>query len=411
MIRNLAAFSIAVFIGLSLLNSLSNLTYADEKSAAMDNSFWHRNVIAVEGKIEDTSLLFILDTGAGATILHKDYEHILPASAKGAEVNLLTLSGVERRFAYENIRVSIGKNPVQEGKAVVFDLSEVHKVSGLKVGAILGTDYLQRFAFTMQDGIPNFTAPPVASPQETPTWPVSLNSAGCPEIPVEYPLLGIRNVTLDTGLTENLAISQAFADTLIRSGDAQLMTRTKFLDMSGVKIKSVVTIRELKILGVQFRNIPAQVGTRNNVGLGLLRYINFTVDFPKGIAYLHGDAPKGQDKFPVDASGLRVVWDECGFYRIRRIEAGSAAANADLRLGDEIEAISDLPTSTLSLWQIRQMLSQAGETMKITLKRNGESRSVDLPLKRDFEYPPVWNSRSLEAASFLDSLQQNSANN
>ena len=401
---------IAALLAFVFLCSSCERAFADELPAKTQNSFWRTGVVVAAGNIENESILCILDTGASATVLHKDYQQVLPATAKGKEEDILTLSATERRVAYENIEVSIGSYGKQKSRAFVFDLSNVQEVTGLQVGAIVGADYLRNLAFVMQDGMPRFTNSPIAPVTEVPIWPVAGSKIQIPEIPVEYPVLGQRNAGFDTGLSEHLAISQEFADLLLRSGDARFLTKTKHVDASGIQTKSLIAIRELKVLGVQFRNVPAEVGKLNNVGMGLLRHINFTVDFRKSIAYRSGNAQEGRDEFPVDASGIRFVWDDRGYYRIRRIEDGSTAAEADLKPDDELVAISEIQASTLSRWQIREMLAVAGTMVEMTVKRNGNLMEVKLPLLRSFQYPPAWSSRSTEAGDFLDALQKDSAN-
>jgi hypothetical protein len=56
------------------------------------------------------------------------------------------------------------------------------------------------------------------------------------------------------------------------------------------------------------------------------------------------------------------------------------------------------------------MLAVAGTMVAMTVKRNGNLMEVELPLLRNFQYPPAWSSRSTEAGDFLDTLQKDSAN-
>ena len=401
---------IAALLAFAFLCSSCERAFADELPAKTQNSFWRTGVVVAAGNIENESILCILDTGASATVLHKDYQQVLPVTAKGKEEDILTFSATERRVAYENIEVSIGAYGKQKSRAYVFDLSNVQEVTGLQVGAIVGADYLRNLAFVMQDGMPRFTNSPIAPVTEVPIWPVAGSKIQIPEIPLEYPVLGLRNAGFDTGLSEHLAISQEFADLLLRSGDAKFLTKTKHLDASGVQTKSVIAIRELKVMGVQFRNVPAEVGKLNHVGMGLLRHINFIVDFKKSIAYPSSNAQDGRDTFPVDASGIRFVWDDRGYYRIRRIEDGSPAVEADLKLDDELVTISNIHASTLSHWQIREMLAVADTTVEMKVKRKGNLVNVKLPLQRSFQYPPAWNSRSTDGEDFLDALQKHSVN-
>ena len=101
---------------------------------------------------------------------------------------------------------------------------------------------------------------------------------------------------------------------------------------------------------------------------------------------------------------MRVVWDIRGFYRIRRIVENTVAADSKIQVNDEIVSTAGKPASELSYWQIREMLSEADTTVHLTLKRGEKSFDVDLPLRRDFEYPPIWKSRTVDAEDFFNSL-------
>ena len=108
----------------------------------------------------------------------------------------------------------------------------------------------------------------------------------------------------------------------------------------------------------------------------------------------------------MDASGLRVVWDTRGFFRVRRIEENTTAVGSGIQIDDEIMEISGKQASDLSHWQIRELLSEADTTVHLTLKRDGKLFEVDLPLRRDFEYPPIWKSRTVDAEDFFNSLNE-----
>ncbi len=78
-----------------------------------------------------------------------------------------------------------------EEQGHTFSISRMYKeVYGLKVGAIVGADYLRNLAFVMPDGMPRFTNSPFAPVTEVPIWPVAGSKIQIPEIPLEYPVPG-----------------------------------------------------------------------------------------------------------------------------------------------------------------------------------------------------------------------------
>jgi C-terminal processing protease CtpA/Prc len=78
----------------------------------------------------------------------------------------------------------------------------------------------------------------------------------------------------------------------------------------------------------------------------------------------------------------------------------------DIQPGDRFETIDDKLTSKMSHEEIMRLLSMAGKTISLRLKRNTMIHDVRLQLTRKFEYPPKWKPRSTAAEDFFNSLQE-----
>jgi carboxyl-terminal processing protease len=89
-----------------------------------------------------------------------------------------------------------------------------------------------------------------------------------------------------------------------------------------------------------------------------------------------------QEAFEVNSSGLELVTDDT-FQKVivDHVHMGSPAEEAGLKVGDEIIQIDGASASDLQLPQIRSMLSQDGEDVKILVDRNGEMYSYILRLR------------------------------
>ena len=106
-----------------------------------------------------------------------------------------------------------------------------------------------------------------------------------------------------------------------------------------------------------------------------MRHVDFVADFPSETAWITKVPEHQLEIFPMDASGLRVVWDTRGFCRVRRIEENTAAVGSGIQIGDEIMEISGQQAADLSQGQIRELLSEADTTVHRTLKRRETFRS------------------------------------
>ena len=160
----------------------------------------------------------------------------------------------------------------------------------------------------------------------------------------------------------------------------------------------------MNILGTRYENIPAVVGTITKLGIQFVRSQDMTLDFPAQKLIVAG-APRIALSFPVDASGLRIVWNENNFI-VRRIEQDSAASTTDIQPGDRFETIDGKLTREMPHEEITRLLSMAGTTINLQFKRGTTIHYVKLRLTRNFEYPPKWKPRSTAAEDFFNSLQE-----
>lgn len=406
--RSLHCFACIAWIALSLIFWLPvSHIRADELARETEESFYRTGAIIVSGQIDGQDAWCIADTGASLNAVMTGPGVKLPASVTTIGTkSVQTLSRVEQMVIYENVRMGIAGYPAIPSPAVQRDLSRFRQALGRNIGGWLGFEVLRHFRLAVENGRPTFTSDACMPPQDSKTWKIGLNQARLPVVPVLLPLVGTRDLILDTGYSEYIGIKEQLANAMVKSGDARFFGTTKALDASGINSASVLVIRELQIFGIQFRNVPAKIREFNVVGLGLLRHVDFVADFPSETGWIT-KAPKHPiECFPMDASGLRVVWDTHGFHRIRRIEENTSAAASGIQIDDEIMEISGKQASNLSFWQIRELLSEADTTVHLTLKRGGKSFEVDLPLRRDCEYPPQWKSRTTAAEDFFNSLNK-----
>ena len=179
------------------------------------------------------------------------------------------------------------------------------------------------------------------------------------------------------------------------------------LDASGVRSKNAYLIREMKVLGIRIYDVPAVESEINLIGLGVMRQLEFSVDFENAAAYVNKSSPEGIS-FDLDASGLRTVNQHDNRVIVHLAMPDSPAEKNNIKAGDQLLEIDGRTASELSYWEIRKLLSQAGKTIPIKVTSNGQVREVQLPLSRKFEYPPKWKPRSTDADAFLKSLESDS---
>lgn len=88
----------------------------------------------------------------------------------------------------------------------------------------------------------------------------------------------------------------------------------------------------------------------------------------------------------VDASGLWLALQEkpAPVLRVSYVMRGSVADLAGVRVGDELLRIDELSGPGLTIGRARTLLRDAGTTRRLTLRRDGQTRTVSLVLRSIF---------------------------
>lgn len=119
-----------------------------------------------------------------------------------------------------------------------------------------------------------------------------------------------------------------------------------------------------------------------NLGGNVLRRFTVIVDYPHRRVILEPNEHL-HDPFLADASGLvlTTVGGTMHAFMIHGIVPGSAAAEAGCRDGDEITAIDGRPAREYALWQVQDLLREAPQARRLTLRRRGRTVNVELKLR------------------------------
>jgi serine protease DegQ len=121
-----------------------------------------------------------------------------------------------------------------------------------------------------------------------------------------------------------------------------------------------------------------------NVGIGFAVPVNMAKSVMQQLI-AHGEVKRGrlgveaQDLTPDIAEALRI--DVPGGAVISRVDAGSPARKANLRPGDVIIAIDDAPVLNSSDLRNRVGLTPVGQTIRLTILRNGNRQTVDVKIE------------------------------
>jgi len=362
--------------------------------------------IVVPGIIAGRPANCMLDSGATISVVDLELARTFPDPVRGADARVGTPTTVEEVQSYQNIQRNCLNFPKKNGPINVSDLSNLNTDRGIPVDAILGMDYLRPFIFDFKLGRPQFILRSKFLPDRSATsYFLSRNAISHTTVSLDLRVPGKREFIIDTGYNDCLAISSDWIKPLLKAGEAVLLQEIVAVDGSGAKKKSLYVIREIDLLGIKMENVPAVESQLNLIGLGLMRHLDFSVDFENSVAYVLPTS-RSVDSFEADASGLRTEFYPGKGLIVHRTMPDSPAEKKTIQAGDQLLEIDGLIASELSAWEIRKLLSQAGKTIPLKVKSNDQVRDIQLPLSRKFEYPPKWKPRSTDADDFYKSLRK-----
>ncbi len=228
-----------------------------------------------------------------------------------------------------------------------------------------------------------------------------------PKLAVRMPILGSRNFGIGTADNGYLGVSREIANQLIRSRRACKIDKLPQSDRSGsYEGIDEIIIEQVTILGLDFHNVPAGIGNFNSIGFPLLRRLNLAIDFPNNQIWQKKTPNAGLSIFPVNASGMAVVFVSPTQLKINKIRPQSPATLAEVEAGDEIVELQGKRPGDLSLFQVQELLAQDGKTIQVVFDKNGQRLVKDLRLKRPFLYPPVWEPKDEDSGEFEKFLEQ-----
>jgi hypothetical protein len=117
------------------------------------------------------------------------------------------------------------------------------------------------------------------------------------------------------------------------------------------------------------------------IGVPVLRRTRMIVDLPHDRVILE---PRSRLDVPdsVDAGGLTLTVEEAPVraLRVAYVVAGSAAAKAGVRVGDELVRIDNRSTEPMLPYQARELFRAAGQIRRLSLKRGDKTVDVQLAL-------------------------------
>jgi len=361
------------------------------------------NVLLVDGAVQNQKTRLLLDTGAATTVLNSAIMTDSPiTNLEMQRVFVGSRTSMARRR--DSVTVECLGFATRELNVLEMDLRSLSQFAGQEIGAVVGMDVLGTRVLSIGEDGPEFTSTLPHTFRDEVGKQLHFSGA-IPMLPLELPVLGVREFKVDTGLNGYLLVTTQFAKFMMKSGTAVPLGTTDVADASDIRLSRRILIQKITFLGKALENVPAVVSEINCIGMLLLDRFPIALDFPNKRYYVKPISPTHIEEFPVSASGVGYVFRTSKSLFVETVEGNSPGAEAGIRVGDEILSLEGKSPLEFSRKDIQMLFAQAGETVHLGMKRDGEPFDVELILRHDFEYPPKWSTAPSNTNDFQDWLE------
>jgi Aspartyl protease/PDZ domain len=351
-------------------------------------------VMILRGKLDSfpDSLTFILDTGSGGISLDSTTCQRLHLDPILSDRTILGIAGSRQvRFLYNRILRLPGLT-VDSLNFHVNDYDILSSVYGEKIDGIIGYSFFSRYIVSI-----NYDSLKVAV--------YSLGSFRYPRgayvirplIP-NLPIVGAetddsRKVDarfyFDTGAGLCALLSSDFASDSGLLDPRKKMYMTQAQGLGGKATMRLTTIRELKLGPFHFHHVPTYIfddsynvtsypNLGGLIGNDILRRFNVILNYDRRYFCLTPNSHY-HDFFDYSYSGLSIYWENDGTIRVGDIMPGSPAEKAGLKEDDILIAVNANFSNNIEAY--KSMLQNAGERVKLIVRRRGELVTMDMKVK------------------------------
>lgn len=382
-------------------NREASVHYASGNSALRIPFEIYANVIFLQVHVNNSPpLWFILDTGAGASVISASRAKNLGLSGK-VEVNGRGMGGSVKGTLINGATISVSGVEVFNQRIAALPIDPLTPRLGRTVDGFIGYDFIKQFVFEINyvAKIINLYDPqsykysgsgeiiPFTIRGGTPFTRLKINASGREAIE------GVFEV--DTGSDGALSINAPFAkahrllESLPKTSETQkgagaggetdsVASRVNSLQLGRFTFENpiIAISQDMKGEGASSKS-DGQIGTE------LFRRFKVILDYSRGRLILEPNKDFSEP-YEDDMSGIDLIAEGADLktFTINSIKANSPAAEAGLREEDVIVAINGHPAAEFQLDPLTRMFMKDGQEYVLSIKRGQEIITAKIKLRR-----------------------------
>lgn len=338
------------------------------------------DLLLVPMTIAGKSYPFVLATNSERTIVDVRLRNLLGKSL-GERTD--DTSDVPRWEEFSPVPMKIGKIAVRAAQrlqcaniAMLFGETSGHDVFGV-IGHDLLRDRVVQIDFDTGKLCLRAAGPKIEPPLGARRHPMFAGSNGYPTIILNVEGAGIDSFVVDTSFTGPVTLRPYSMRKLIKKGAITCVRRANFIARDGREL--VQHVGRLRGLGLSeyptVPNIRVMNSDYETVGLTFLSRFSLIFDFKNEELFMLQGA-RFEEPDSDDWSDMMMVHND-GRVTIKKTATNGAAELAGIRAGDVVVEVNGKLAATLTLFQIRQLLSKS-DTVAMTFRREERDFRVQL---------------------------------
>jgi hypothetical protein len=337
------------------------------------------------------TLNFVFDTGSGGISLDSSTVDFYQLKPEPSERIIRGIAGVRKVSFISNRKLVLPGLTIDSLNFHINDYSILTAVYGEKIDGIIGYSVLSRYIIKVNydsTEIEFWTKGTLKYPRGGFLLKPTINTLPVQSARVKDQTTKNARFLFDMGAGLNMMLTSDFVkDSAILRPKRKLYV--KEAEGLGGKIDMKLTvIREVKIGPFRFRNVPVYVfdDTYNVtsypylggiLGNDLMRRFNIILNYDKRDIHITPNSHYN-DVFDYSYSGIELYYED-GMILLGDVAKGSPAEAAGLKEGDVVVAMNNNFTQNLQFYKLA--IQNAGETIKLIVKRNNELLSFDVKVK------------------------------
>jgi hypothetical protein len=379
-------------VQLVLLLVLRSFLPGDDLQEAASTAIRQTGRVCCVANLAGEEAVVQLNTGSGIVSVQYRQNDTRFADLPAETGQVFTLNGKQNVDTYYPFPVQLFGQPARKFRAARVENADLPFFGTVGIQATIGNPVFFEYPLriNLREGIVELMAQDDADGLANQV--VSQHAVFLDRLPIVQGALPIFYgcwMTLDTGSNGCLTLNPELLERLCRAGQAAYLKESKFATPFGMSVVKMYCLRTFELGGIKFQNVVAIPSQRNSIGLGVLQHFDMVLDFTQD-RVLFRPLDIDHSRSPVNASGLRVAFKGPDLLVVHEVEPDSPASRVGLVKDDRILDFAGIQPAKLWRHQIDEKLAQAGETIRLTIERDGVPTEIKLPLSRPFKYPPDW---------------------